>query len=1097
MSKEDMDDLLTKYLGDYVQGNVNKEFEIRFSTLHTKSPIRKEDFMNVCQRLKSSNFDCVNPNGNYYLRIQNTYMNREGREVLSNIRFELNGLHIIRDYCLYENIIRLIDKEQFNGEMNYIKKDRVKMPNGEYLKPVNNDDYQFRTSYQHEASFNPESNLVKNITQNWDNSKKLYRYINRIELKHPDYPVLFHLSIVKTNKKNKYERMPKLVYNIQEASLFKNAESYEIELELDNERIENEEKWRNKDVLKDAIKKCIKIVLCGLQKTNYPITLNNKNTVFSNYLELIYGKDNDERLAIKHFIGPSNLTLQQKNIIDLENNDMKHNIRNNYTVTDKADGERYMLYIASDGKMYLIDMNMNIIFTGMLTKDKVYFNSILDGEYIINDKYGNTINMFACFDIYFLNKEDVRSNEFANINKIETTEFDKSTQKKKQYRLDILKDVVSTMKVSSITKKKTKSFMLEVKHFEIGYNNNIFDATQKINEKVKDPSFMYNTDGFIYTPASDAIPDKKYKFTWDRVFKWKPPEFNTIDFLVSINKNKDGTEELTYHYENGKDVSSDSIIQYKTLTLMCGFNPKDHGYINPCSQVMNESYNKAQKGFDKYGPMPFYPSDPYDDTAHLCNIILKQDENNVLQMFSEEGEVIEDNMIVEFKYDINEKHTWKWKPLRVRYDKTAQFRSGIPNYGNAYHVANSNWYSIHNPITLDMITTGRNIPADIALDDVYYNRIQNKTFTRGMRDFHNLVVKRMLITNVSKRNDTLIDLAVGKGGDFPKWIASKLKFIYGIDKSKDNIENKLDGACARYLNYIKDGKSIPKCLFVHGDSSKSILSNDAFDSDVYKNVNQALMGKGPKDEKVLGSGVYKQYGVASDGFQICSCQFALHYFFENLNILEQFLKNVAYTTKVGGYFIGTCYDGKTMFNKLEEKQKDESMTIFNTSGEAKVWEVIKRYNFEDFNNDSSCVGYAIDVYQDSINQVFREYLVNFDYLDRIMENFGFIPIEQDEADKMNLPEPNGMFKSLYKKMEADIKSKKLNEKDIGSSLRMNDYEKEISFLNRYFVYKKIRSVPKEDQVIHEDESVTEEKEHGVGKILVKTDEKIVLYKYEV
>ena len=82
-------------------------------------------------------------------------------------------------------------------------------------------------------------------------------------------------------------------------------------------------------------------------------------------------------------------------------------------------------------------------------------------------------------------------------------------------------------------------------------------------------------------------------------------------------------------------------------------------------------------------------------------------------------------------------------------------------------------------------------------------------------------------------------------------------------------------------------------------------------------------------------------------------------------------------------------------------------------------------------------------------------------------------------------------------MEADIKSKKLNEKDIGSSLRMNDYEKEISFLNRYFVYKKIRSVPKEDQVIHEDESVTEEKEHGVGKILVKTDEKIVLYKYEV
>ena len=38
----------------------------------------------------------------------------------------------------------------------------------------------------------------------------------------------------------------------------------------------------------------------------------------------------------------------------------------------------------------------------------------------------------------------------------------------------------------------------------------------------------------------------------------------------------------------------------------------------------------------------------------------------------EEGEVIEDNMIVEFKYDVDDNYMWRWKPLRVRYDKTAQ-----------------------------------------------------------------------------------------------------------------------------------------------------------------------------------------------------------------------------------------------------------------------------------------------------------------------------------------------------------------------------------------------------------------------------------------
>ena len=102
-------------------------------------------------------------------------------------------------------------------------------------------------------------------------------------------------------------------------------------------------------------------------------------------------------------------------------------------------------------------------------------------------------------------------------------------------------------------------------------------------------------------------------------------------------------------------------------------------------------------------------------------------------MFTEEGEVIEDNMIVEFKYDVDDNYMWRWKPLRVRYDKGQPSLEILPNYGNAYHVANSNWYSIQNPISKEMITTGENIPEDMSLDDVYYNRIKNKSNTRGFK----------------------------------------------------------------------------------------------------------------------------------------------------------------------------------------------------------------------------------------------------------------------------------------------------------------------------------------------------------------------------
>ena len=52
-----------------------------------------------------------------------------------------------------------------------------------------------------------------------------------------------------------------------------------------------------------------------------------------------------------------------------------------------------------------------------------------------------------------------------------------------------------------------------------------------------------------------------------------------------------------------------------------------------------------------------------------------------------------------------------WKPLRVRYDKTSEYRTTGSNFGNAYHVANNNWQSIHNPITQDI--KGKQVTLDV------------------------------------------------------------------------------------------------------------------------------------------------------------------------------------------------------------------------------------------------------------------------------------------------------------------------------------------------------------------------------------------------
>jgi hypothetical protein len=51
------------------------------------------------------------------------------------------------------------------------------------------------------------------------------------------------------------------------------------------------------------------------------------------------------------------------------------NITENYTVTDKADGERRLLLVSSNSRVYMIDTNMNVYFTGWritLKRIKVY-----------------------------------------------------------------------------------------------------------------------------------------------------------------------------------------------------------------------------------------------------------------------------------------------------------------------------------------------------------------------------------------------------------------------------------------------------------------------------------------------------------------------------------------------------------------------------------------------------------------------------------------------------------------------------------------------------------------------------------------------------
>ena len=1086
----------------------NYEMEAKFGTRGIKA-ITKMDYDNVVKKLLSLGYKCSNNVGDYSLKIQPEFLDIRTGEFkttsdLDKFRIEINGFTNIQEYCKTNNLKQISDKNYNN--VSILKKYDVRpsKDSNDIIESANFDDFNFRVTIKNEESVSKNSKVGQEIFENWNKSKKVFRYINRVSFKHQDvtkYPYQIDLSIVRTSTKNEKGWMIQ-TYNIDESNVFQNPENYEIEIEI---LPSAKTIYKNPQDLSSNFQKVVKHVLSGLQQTNYPISYPEQKSVIQDYLKMLFETDYSKkgekyipknRIYPSDFIGPGLKTLEIQNIGPINPDIIIPNITEpfSYCVTEKADGDRHLLYVNNEGKIYLINMNMNVIFTGAKTTEEKCFNSLLDGELILHNKKDQFINTFAAFDIYYVTNNDIRARPFV-----------KTITKDEKYfeagcRLPMLKEFVKILKPLSVTFKepeKKSSMMLLLNKFKqenkspinivskqfyptfdtyekdapSAFNKyNIFEASNFLLRRIADNLFDYEIDGLIFTPTLLGVGGNSFleagpkkKITWPYIFKWKPSEatltfpksYNTIDFLVVTKKGADGSDIVTPIFENGLNTNeSTQFNQFKTLVLTVGFDQSKHGYINPCQDVLDDKFS-TPKDIDNeegYKPKQFFPSNPYDPLAGLCNIMLELDSSGSYQMFTEERQVFDDQTVVEFRYDINKSGLWKWIPMRVRYDKTADFKANHGVGANDYVTANNNWSSIHHPVTEKMIATGQGIPGMEVSDDVYYNSVTSDKLTQRMRDFHNLYVKKALINGVSRRGNILMDFACGKAGDLPKWIGANLSFVFGVDIAKDNLENRINGACARFLNFKKTTKNMPNALFVNGNSALNIRSGTNMFNDKANEITKSIFGSTGVN-KSLGPAVERQHGKGANGFDVTSCQFAIHYMFENKKTFYNFIRNVAECTKINGYFIATCYDGRSIFNMLKNKDEGESNEIY--VDDKKVWSITKDYDASSFEDNESCLGYKISVYQDSINKTLPEYLVNYDFLTITMEKYGFALLSRDESRQMGLPEGSGMFSELYNSMMYEIKKDPKKELDYKDASYMKDYEKSISFLNRFFVFKKI------------------------------------------
>ena len=1085
--KELFDILIKSYLEDK---NENSQIEIDFGINPDSPIITKIEFDQLIMDLYSYGFTIDNQNGEQLLYIYPESDNTEE----SQPYIKIHGIDYIQQYCKNDSFLTLkrvatLEKEEIynntkcsTNNVNFKKKvksiktfkqnslnELVNNAKGKCVIPFT--DFNFQVLYKEEIPIDINDSSMETILNNWKNTKKFFRHLNRVRMRHSDFPLIIDLSIIKTSPFGKSGK-PILTTTLLDSGVFKSIQSYNIKIKLDNNRLFSEK--IEYSLIMSILRKTIRFILCTLQNTNYPISQKEQEELQHEYLKLVMKKEYKETLRINssNFIGPSTFTLLIDNIMELDEIGEEisgvPNIRKNYAVTDKADGERKLLFITNKGFLYLLGTNMQLSFTGLKTTNKENFNSLLDGEYIKIDKFGKSVSMFFAFDIYIINNNDIRHLPFYLHNE--------TPKENELARYKLLRKYVVHLNAIPKESNMKCNLKIDVKLFLFSENNNHQSIFQKSKEMLalinNSDSYQYNRDGMIYTPMdlgvgqnhiNDTILNRKV--AWSRSLKWKPPEYNTIDFYVTIKKGENNNDLITSEYNN-----SGNIISYKTLILRCGFNEDTDGYIDPYQDMITGHLTKKTDRWNNYKPYPFMPISPVDVNAQYANMLI--DDNSVNPILkTEDGDSFDEYTIVEFKYELNNPPLWRWVPIRVRYDKTYKLKQGEKEYGNSFKTANSIWKSIHFPITEEMISTGGDTIPKILDDqtDSYYNRKVKTLDTKPLRDFHNLFVKSGLIISISNilpYKSKLIDFAVGKAGDLPKWIKGKFGFVLGIDIDQNNIKNRRDGACARYLNNKKDMVAhLPQSFFLVGDVTKPIKNNgnEAFSDITSKKISQIIFG----DESVsmkdteLENIIMKLHNKAKSGFQLGSCQFALHYFFETKEKIHGFLKNLAETISKDGYFIATCYDGKTVFDMFIEKEIEFEDTFILRKDNKKIFEITRMYKETGFPDDDLSIGYAIDIFQESINNTIREYLVNANYFIKIMEDYGFILCPIDDLNKMKwvTNSPTGLFSELFLEMEQLNKTNpaKVNS-EYKSAIYMSEEEKQISFLNRYYIFKKIRDV---------------------------------------
>jgi hypothetical protein len=955
----------------------------------------------------------------------------------NNIRFTLEGAGVIQAYCR--------DNKMADKPFTAMIKESIMDS-----EPVEFASYAARAKLKREVPLAADDTRVKEALSRWDQLSKLFRQIQRFEFAAPGgLQIRFDVSVVREGRGRTY----------QESRITVSPTKYEAEVELIADRTRTEA-----PAAMGALMKGLCWLLQGRQRSHVLVSRQGADAVTASVTAIFGGgggrrnRNSGPLTGGFRYPGPQPATLERRNMSLSAAEPGVPNlltVPGGYNVTDKADGLRCMLYVAENGRIFLMDGGGRVYATG-LQSGAANAGIVLDGEWIRRNRKGETVSIFYAFDILAKKGGDtsVTGLPFANPAAMAGSAAAAST------RQSAMAEAVTALegaeqKVRGVP--AAQNLQIDRKTFRIAPpGGDMFrDAVSAVLDDAR--SAPYNTDGLIFTPNSAPLP--LGRGSWPEQLKWKPPHENTIDFLVIVDKERGakgdptGVDLVSTKYRE----DSGHTVRFKTLRLFVG-SARDGAYADPRTTVTDPTVplpRSVEEG--EWRAVEFRPTDPRDPLASVCNVAIGEgssdpagasaaatalDTDSTVIRTSRTGDILQDDCIVEMAYHPERAPGWRWEPVRVRHDKTERWLAGAKRGTmNADWVANSIWSTLHNPVTEDAVRTGKitecAAPDAIVAPTAYYNRrapARDLMKVQCLRNFHNDYVKRGILLKKTLRPGALLcDLAMGKAGDLHKWLAAGVGSVFGCDIAAGNLNDPEDGAYRRLLDKMValGGRDrVPQMTFVQADATRVLSTGDA--------------GITMEDQSALrrefGAG-----GIMAGGADVTSCMFALHYMFRDENSVAGLLTNLADSVKVGGYFVGCGFDGDTVARLLAGVPK-EGITAVGRDGATDVWMITKRYGARVGSivpPSAAGLGLAIDVDFISIGETHTEYLVSWAYLQAQLATAGFELLTATECAEVGLSASTQMFSETWTAAQA-----------AGETYAMSDAVQRFSFLNRWYVFKR-------------------------------------------